>query len=113
MNQQQHEHGDITIQDRADQLLENKKNKDLLNVALRPKLDHNVNWLCSLRQDEHDNEYDGMKELAPEKGHEDEKPHISNLRDNRPPDENSDEETLGLAESMANLSNREALFTIQ
>lgn len=74
-------------------------------------MDSNVNWLCSLRQDEHDNEYDGMKELALEKGQEDEKPHISNLRDNRPPDDES-QESLGLAESMAHLTTREALSTI-
>ena len=69
--------------------MENKKNRELLQIAMRPKLDHNVSWLCSLRQDEHDNEFDGMKELALEKGQEDEKPHVSNLRDNRPPDDES------------------------
>ena len=111
-NQFQHEKGDITIQDRADQLLENKKNKELLQIALRPNLDSNVNWLCSLRQDEHDNEFDGMKEMAIAKGEQDEKPHVSNLRDNRPPDDASEGETLGLAESMAHLTNREALNSI-
>jgi len=40
-----------------------KKNKEFLNIAFKPKVDHGIGWYCSLRQPEHDNEYDGMLDL--------------------------------------------------
>ena len=48
-NASQHEKGDMTIIDRTETLVENKKNKDFLEVALRPALDFSMDWQCSLR----------------------------------------------------------------
>jgi len=31
-----------------------RKNKDFLDIAFKPKLDHGIGWHCSLRQEEHD-----------------------------------------------------------
>lgn len=40
-----------------------KKNKEFLDIAFKPGTDHGIGWHCSLRQHEHDNEYDGMLDL--------------------------------------------------
>ena len=31
-----------------------------MNVAFRPSFDHNLDWVSSLRQNEHDLEFEGM-----------------------------------------------------
>lgn len=41
-------------------MLEEKKNKDLLSIVIRPDQDFGVEWQASLRQHEHDLEYDGI-----------------------------------------------------
>ena len=41
--------GDLTIMDRIDQHIEKQKNKELLTIALRPNLDHGLDWYTSLR----------------------------------------------------------------
>jgi hypothetical protein len=51
---------DQTLIERVDSILEKKKHKDFAAVALRPELNHNVDWECSLRQNEIDYEYDGI-----------------------------------------------------
>ena len=55
--------GDVSIMERIELGNENKKNKEFLDIAFKPKLDHGIGWHCSLRQPEHDNEYDGMLDL--------------------------------------------------
>ena len=37
--------------------------QEFIKVAFRPKVDHNIDWQCSLRQGEHDFEFDGLKDL--------------------------------------------------
>ena len=64
VNKLQAEKGDMTIMDRVEMAVEKKRNKDLCDIAFRPGLDHNENWYCSLRQGEHDNEFDGLKTLG-------------------------------------------------
>ena len=59
-NKQQADKGDLTILDRIDHVAEESRNRELLQVAFRPEVDHNQGWYCSLRQYEHDNEFDGM-----------------------------------------------------
>ena len=42
-------------------MAEKKRDIDIQKVILRPRSDlHGTDWLSSLRQPEHDNEYDGM-----------------------------------------------------
>lgn len=69
-NKQQYDKGDVSILERSDENFEAKKNRDLLNVAIRPSYDHGDHWHCSLRQTEHDTEYDGIIPLngSPEAG---------------------------------------------
>jgi hypothetical protein len=43
--------------------MENMKNKELLRVCLQPNLDRGLNWMCSLRQYEHDTDFDGVLPL--------------------------------------------------
>ena len=43
--------------------MENAKNKELLRVCLQPNLDRGLNWMCSLRQYEHDTDFDGVLPL--------------------------------------------------
>ena len=62
-NKQQFDKGDVSILERSDENFEAKKNRDLLNVAIRPSYDHGAHWHCSLRQTEHDSEYDGILPL--------------------------------------------------
>ena len=52
--------GDITIQDRVDYTVENKRNKDLFEVTIKPDVDHGVEWQNSLRKNEPDVERDGI-----------------------------------------------------
>lgn len=65
VNAEQAKNGDITIQDRIERHVENQRNKDLIDLAITPSHDHNKGWYCSLRQSEHDNEFDGMRHLEP------------------------------------------------
>ena len=51
----------MTILDRVEMCVDEQRDKEFCNVAFRPELDHNQNWVCSLRQGEHDNEFDGMR----------------------------------------------------
>lgn len=43
--------------------MENKKNRDFLNIALKPSHDYGISWYCSLRQAEHDTVFDGLMKL--------------------------------------------------
>ena len=63
INREQHRKGDMTIQERIDTEVQKKKNKELLNVVMRPVLDFGLDWHCSLRQNEHDCEFDGLLPL--------------------------------------------------
>lgn len=60
VNKEQHDKGDLCILDRTDIMVENTKNRELLNITMRPNIDHDVDWYCSLRQTEHDTEFDGL-----------------------------------------------------
>ena len=55
--------GDLSIMERIELKNDFKKNKEFLDIAFKPGIDHNIGWHCSLRQHEHDNEYDGMRDL--------------------------------------------------
>ena len=52
--------GDVTMLDRVDISLENKRDKDMLEVSMRPSNDFGVGWMCSLRANERDHKYDGI-----------------------------------------------------
>lgn len=54
----------MSLLDRTDNVIEDKKNKDFLEIALRPNIDHNIVWHCSLRQQEHDFNYDGIPKFT-------------------------------------------------
>ena len=49
--------------DRIDLRTEKMKDKRASEIAFRPKYDHGIGWICSLRQNEHDNEFDGLLNL--------------------------------------------------
>ena len=68
---------DVTLQDRQERSVEDRKNKDLLSVTLRPVIDNfGSEWMASLRQAEHDNEYDGMHLLQGQHNNSIEEPSI-------------------------------------
>jgi hypothetical protein len=51
--------GEVTLLERVDASVEEKRNKDLYEVAIPPGYDHGVHWLNSLRQNEPNVERDG------------------------------------------------------
>ena len=59
-NREQAKKGDISILERIDIHNEKKKNHDVMNIAFRPAHSHGVDWHCSLRDYEHDSEFDGF-----------------------------------------------------
>jgi hypothetical protein len=52
--------GDITVQDRVDSTIEEKRNKDLFEVSIKPNIDHGVHWQNQLRKNEPDVEREGV-----------------------------------------------------
>jgi hypothetical protein len=62
-NAQQAAKGDLTIIDRVDIEADKSKNQKLLTTLFRPSHSNGHNWQCSLRQWEHDNEWDGVSKL--------------------------------------------------
>ena len=59
--------GDITLLDRVDVCIENKRNKDLYEVSIPHGNDHGVSWLNSLRQNEPDLERNGINQMRMKK----------------------------------------------
>jgi|TARA_B110001450_G_C17655660_1_gene495126 hypothetical protein len=60
VNREQTKNGDISILERIEFHNEKKKNQELINVAFRPSHSHGIDWYCSLREIEHDTEFDGI-----------------------------------------------------
>lgn len=60
VNKEQTMKGDISILERIEIQNEKKRNQDLLSIAFRPMHSFGVDWQCSLRETEHDTEFDGI-----------------------------------------------------
>lgn len=68
VNKQQHEKGDISLQERQDYIFNDIKNKQLASIALSSCIDQELEWKSTLRKCDHDLEYDGIPELSRESG---------------------------------------------
>ena len=49
--------------DRVEMSLENKRDKDLLEVSMPQPNDFGLKWQCSLRANDRDHKYDGIAHL--------------------------------------------------
>lgn len=63
VNREQAAKGDLTILDRVEQESGRIKNKEMMHTLFKSSYTHGVDWQCSLRNWEHDNEYDGVIRL--------------------------------------------------
>lgn len=52
--------GDVTVQQRVDEELEKEQHRKVLDTVFRSTVDRGAGWISSLRQAEHDNDYDGL-----------------------------------------------------